>query len=760
MSDNVNEVVARLTSQQDDSASGANIDIGLIGSDKSTAPNILIKVMWQENQAKNVEPRSNSRNERKYSCKIIIINGKNETDKQGVELGDHSLTKTVRLPNAYSCDQFKAVYHPNLKQNLILVLKGENEKIINTFHTSVQSLIDQGGLDLVFFVENVGTFFVCSHFFIDYGYTINFKASIYDKKQNEVKGIQYYLFLKRQHTISENKIIPVYKSEMNISKEWEECVIPGIDVENLRNQSILPPLRGFSLEKGNLNIDADEVLSVPLNISLMEFRKNESDRLMGMSKEIYFVIKTKEQEAQKSLSENVIPPNSLPGGNSNKKTFSKAQSEKTMNPQPNDTSHNVKAEKKNLIYAFPLYLYDKKDLKDDKDNYTYSYVIENLHVVEKMTFDDYMEHGLYLNLITAIDFTLSNGSRFDPSSYHYLQDSETHPNQYEICLRAVGNVLCPYDYDGDCPTYIFGAKVDGTIEHCHELLLIDDQNAASVPSGIDEVIKAYRNALSHPEKYEFAGPTFFHEIIRQAIRTANTAIVPTDQEQNIAFKNPRKKIDKVPYTVLLILTDGVLNDMIPTVDAIVEASIDTPLSILIVGIGDADFSLMEELDADDTKLLSSKGKEQKRDNVQFIRFNDFKNKLASPNLGRELLGELPEQVLTYFDQHKNKIGNLKLRKKQKSVRILGVELGKEEKETIEGKIEEKIKKESPTKKGKKNKKENEEPSPKKEMKNEKKNEEPSHKKKKKKKIDKEPGCFFSKKKQSEEEMEIEELPSD
>ena len=43
------------------------------------------------------------------------------------------------------------------------------------------------------------------------------------------------------------------------------------------------------------------------------------------------------------------------------------------------------------------------------------------------------------------------------------------------------------------------------------------------------------------------------------------------------------------YFVLLILTDGLINDMQNTVDAIVAAS-TLPFSIIIVGVGTADFT--------------------------------------------------------------------------------------------------------------------------------------------------------------------------
>ena len=52
------------------------------------------------------------------------------------------------------------------------------------------------------------------------------------------------------------------------------------------------------------------------------------------------------------------------------------------------------------------------------------------------------------------------------------------------------------------------------------------------------------------------------------------------------------------YFVLLLLTDGVLSDMENTKAAIVKASY-LPMSIIIVGVGQADFTDMNELDADE-----------------------------------------------------------------------------------------------------------------------------------------------------------------
>ena len=43
------------------------------------------------------------------------------------------------------------------------------------------------------------------------------------------------------------------------------------------------------------------------------------------------------------------------------------------------------------------------------------------------------------------------------------------------------------------------------------------------------------------------------------------------------------------YFILLIITDGVISDMPQTCEAIVNAAI-LPISIIIVGVGDADFT--------------------------------------------------------------------------------------------------------------------------------------------------------------------------
>lgn len=78
------------------------------------------------------------------------------------------------------------------------------------------------------------------------------------------------------------------------------------------------------------------------------------------------------------------------------------------------------------------------------------------------------------------------------------------------------------------------------------------------------------------------------------------------------------------YFVLLIITDGVITDLDQTRSAIVNAS-RLPMSIIIVGVGGADFSTMEFLDGDDGRLRSPTGEVAVRDIVQFVPFRKFQN---------------------------------------------------------------------------------------------------------------------------------------
>ena len=65
--------------------------------------------------------------------------------------------------------------------------------------------------------------------------------------------------------------------------------------------------------------------------------------------------------------------------------------------------------------------------------------------------------------------------------------------------------------------------------------------------------------------------------------------------------------DQQIYQILLILTDGVIEDM-PRVKQLIVDSSPLPTSVIIVGVGDAEFSMMVSLDSDDVLLKDEDGR--------------------------------------------------------------------------------------------------------------------------------------------------------
>jgi hypothetical protein len=71
------------------------------------------------------------------------------------------------------------------------------------------------------------------------------------------------------------------------------------------------------------------------------------------------------------------------------------------------------------------------------------------------------------------------------------------------------------------------------------------------------------------------------------------------------------------------------------------------MSIIIVGVGEASFKTMIQLDSDDN-LLSVENLTAARDIVQFVPFNEIASQ-GPEALAREVLAEIPSQVLQYCD---------------------------------------------------------------------------------------------------------------
>uniref|UniRef100_A0A670K7S5 Copine family member 9 n=1 Tax=Podarcis muralis TaxID=64176 RepID=A0A670K7S5_PODMU len=189
---------------------------------------------------------------------------------------------------------------------------------------------------------------------------------------------------------------------------------------------------------------------------------------------------------------------------------------------------------------------------------------------------------------------LFTGIPSQPTSLHYMSPYQL--SSYAMALKAVGEIIQDYDSDKLFPAYGFGAKVppDGKVSHQFPLNHNPDNPSCE---GIEGVLESYFHSLRTVQLY---GPTNFAPVINQVARLA------------------AQETDGSQYYVLLIITDGVISDMLQTKEAIVSAS-SLPMSIIIVGVGPADFLAMEELDGDEVRV-SSRGRYAERDIVQVTLF--------------------------------------------------------------------------------------------------------------------------------------------
>uniref|UniRef100_A0A8C4HEE5 Copine Va n=1 Tax=Dicentrarchus labrax TaxID=13489 RepID=A0A8C4HEE5_DICLA len=216
---------------------------------------------------------------------------------------------------------------------------------------------------------------------------------------------------------------------------------------------------------------------------------------------------------------------------------------------------------------------------------------------------------------------------FNSTSLHYMNPYQM--NAYAMALKAVGEIIQDYDSDKMFPALGFGAKLppDGRVSHEFPL---NGNIENPYCNGMEGILEAYHQSLKTVQLY---GPTNFAPVVNHV---ASYAAAVQDGSQ---------------YFVLLIITDGVISDMAQTKEAIVNAA-KLPMSIIIVGVGQAEFDAMVELDGDDIRI-SSRGKLAERDIVQFVPFRDYMDRtgnhvLSMARLAKDVLAEIPDQLISYM----------------------------------------------------------------------------------------------------------------
>jgi hypothetical protein len=216
------------------------------------------------------------------------------------------------------------------------------------------------------------------------------------------------------------------------------------------------------------------------------------------------------------------------------------------------------------------------------------------------------------DLIVGVDFTKSNiwqGEKsFAGKCLHHLDERGGHTNPYQRSLRAIGRTLEEFDDDRRIPAFGFGDATTGD----KGIFTLNEQGPCH---GFREVLQSYQNTV---KKVRLSGPTNFAPLINAAANIART---------------------ERSFHILVIIADGQVTSKQATVDAIVRASEDAPLSIVMVGVGDGPWDCMEEFD----DALP----QRRWDNFQFVAFGTShcgaSEEERDARFAMHALMEIPEQ---------------------------------------------------------------------------------------------------------------------
>ncbi|CAJ0559831.1 unnamed protein product, partial [Mesorhabditis spiculigera] len=184
---------------------------------------------------------------------------------------------------------------------------------------------------------------------------------------------------------------------------------------------------------------------------------------------------------------------------------------------------------------------------------------------------------------------------------------------YETAIRAIGEICQFYNASKVFNGFGFGAKLPKSDQTLYNFPL-NIETGEPRCDGVDGLVKSYRSALRH---VILSGPADFAPTIRFAAQRA--ASLPANGSK---------------YSVLLILTNGIIADMERTKEQVVKAS-SLPLSVIIVGVGYDSF--------DEMKFVQMRNFLPPHRHLNEEELTD-----ARENLAKEVLQEIPIQLTSYM----------------------------------------------------------------------------------------------------------------
>lgn len=236
----------------------------------------------------------------------------------------------------------------------------------------------------------------------------------------------------------------------------------------------------------------------------------------------------------------------------------------------------------------------------------------------------YISGGCRMDLMFAIDCTITNGEWQDESSQHY--HSSTWLNDYQAAIHKIATVYGAFEGEKDFGLWGYGANFNGQQTHAPFLMGEKLKDA-------DALIEAYDRHFSEGNTSFELGKDGY---LKPVIQAGTYRSIKSNQQSQC-------------YSTLVILTTGEVADVMETIDMICAAAEDAPLSIVIIGVGTGDFQFVDILTGygdESGKLRHSNGVPITREVVSFVTFHEFSGNASQCVV--EALREVPEQFVQYF----------------------------------------------------------------------------------------------------------------
>jgi len=233
-------------------------------------------------------------------------------------------------------------------------------------------------------------------------------------------------------------------------------------------------------------------------------------------------------------------------------------------------------------------------------------------------FSDYVASGmLNIDFCVAIDFTSSNGDPRTPGTQHFSRDGMM--NDYEEAIQSIGITIEKYSTTKQYPVWGFGAKYGGQVRHLFQC------GNSPTALGTQGILDAYRTVFE--TDLIMSGPTVIRSVLNKAaLRSKGYRDAPPSSKSTM------------DYCVLLILTDGIVNDLQETQQLVQKyRELHLPLSVIVVGIGRADFTEFHQW---------NRAPPDTRGKFKFVEFRQ--HQFDPEELSREALQSVPHETVDYF----------------------------------------------------------------------------------------------------------------